>query len=102
MEPAFIATTQRAVLILLALLVEDVRFTMPPLPAWCSGITDVGWSFRERVFETPWLPHPTEVNGHLAFACHQGTPDGFILDPACHAPFDLPKAPPGGEDRAGR
>jgi len=107
---------------MLALLVEDVRFTMPPLPAWYSGITDVGRFFRERVFETPWLLRPTTANGQLAFACYQSTPDGYVLgalnvltlrgdkiveitgflDPASHAAFDLPATPPGEEDRAGR
>jgi RNA polymerase sigma-70 factor (TIGR02960 family) len=39
---------------LLHLLTEDVRFTMPPLPAWFDGREDVGRFFAERVFATPW------------------------------------------------
>ena len=36
------------------LLTEDVRFTMPPLPAWFDGREDVGRFLAERVFATPW------------------------------------------------
>jgi RNA polymerase sigma-70 factor (ECF subfamily) len=43
--------------------VEDVRFAMPPLPAWFRGRTDVGRFFAERVFETPWRLVPITASG---------------------------------------
>jgi RNA polymerase sigma-70 factor (TIGR02960 family) len=55
---------------LLALLTEDVRFTMPPLPAWYAGATDVGRFFAERIFATPWRLVPVAANGQLGFACY--------------------------------
>jgi hypothetical protein len=37
---------------LVALLAEDARFTMPPLPAWFSGRDDIGRFAAERLFAT--------------------------------------------------
>ncbi len=39
---------------LASLLAEDVRFTMPPLPAWFDGREMVVRFIAERMFETPW------------------------------------------------
>ena len=55
---------------LLALLTDDVRFTMPPLPAWYAGSTDVGRFFAERIFATPWRLVPVAANGQPGFACY--------------------------------
>jgi RNA polymerase sigma-70 factor (TIGR02960 family) len=60
---------------LVQLLAEDVRFTMPPLPAWFDGTEAVAGFFRERVFETPWRLLPMDVNGQPGFACYQASPD---------------------------
>ena len=93
---------------LVALLCDDVRFSMPPIPSWFAGRDAVARFFAERVFATPWRLVPTRASGQLAFACYQG-PDfrlgalnvvtlrnhsiveltGF-LDPAVHARFSLP------------
>jgi SnoaL-like domain len=52
---AFVTAWERTdVPALLDLLVEDARFTMPPLPAWFDGREDVGRFLAERVFATPW------------------------------------------------
>ena len=66
---------------LLALLTEDVRFTMPPLPAWYAGSADVGRFFTERVFATPWRLRPVRANGQAGFACYIRQPgrDAFEL-----------------------
>jgi RNA polymerase sigma-70 factor (ECF subfamily) len=56
---------------LLGLLTEDVRFTMPPLPAWFDGRSAVGRFFAERVFETPWRLVPVSSNAQLAVACYR-------------------------------
>ena len=102
---------------LLDLLTEDVRFTMPPLPAWFDGRADVGRFIAERMFATPWRLFPVRANAQPAVAGYQrATPDaaftigalnvltvrdgriaalnGF-LDPAWYGPFDLPEKFPG-------
>jgi RNA polymerase sigma-70 factor (TIGR02960 family) len=110
---AFVAAWERAdVPAILELLVEDARFTMPPLPAWFHGLDDIGRFLTERAFATPWRLVPTWASGQLAFACYQGEPDGTrfrlgalnvltlrggriaemtgFLDPAIHDQFGLP------------
>jgi ketosteroid isomerase-like protein len=112
---AFVAAWEQAdVDGILALLAEDVRFTMPPLPAWIDGREDVGRFLSERVFATAWRLVPIRANGQPAFACYQQNPDdrrrfrlgainvlglrdgqiveitGF-LDPEVHRRFGLPE-----------
>lgn len=97
---------------LLALLTEDARFTMPPLPAWFEGRVAIGRFVAERMFATPWRLVPIRANGQVALACYlddrgDGTHrlgavnvvsirgalvsglDGF-LDPAVHRRFEIP------------
>ncbi|GAA3942423.1 RNA polymerase subunit sigma-70 [Microbacterium soli] len=51
----------------IALLTEQAKFTMPPLPAWFEGRTDIATFLRGSVFATPWRVHKVdEVNGHPA------------------------------------
>jgi RNA polymerase sigma-70 factor (ECF subfamily) len=122
---AFVSAWERAdVPALLDLLVEDARFTMPPLPAWFQGRADVGRFFAERMFATPWRLLPIRANGQLAFACYQAEPggdryrlgainlldlrDGQImeiagfLDPALHRSFRLPQEFPAGDEFTAR
>ena len=93
---------------LVALLTEDARFTMPPIPSWFDGRDAVVRFFTQPVFRTPWRLEPVWVSGQLGFAAYQG-PDfrlgalnvvtlrgdkiaeitGF-LDPSVHAYFSLP------------
>jgi RNA polymerase sigma-70 factor (TIGR02960 family) len=98
---------------IVALLADDARFTMPPLPAWFDGRTDVARFLAERVFATAWRLVPIRANGQPAFACYQQDPGdhrfrlgainvlslragriteiaGF-LDPEVHHRFGLPK-----------
>ncbi len=104
---------------IVALLAEDARFTMPPLPAWFAGRTDVARFLAERVFATPWRLVPVRANGQPAFACYQRDPadhvfrlgavnllglrDGRIaeiagfVDPAVTARFGMPSELVGGE-----
>jgi hypothetical protein len=70
---------------MMSLLAEDVRFAMPPLPAWFDGKDSVGRFFRERVFATPWRLVPHTVNGQLGFACYMGQPDGSFALGAINA-----------------
>jgi RNA polymerase sigma-70 factor (TIGR02960 family) len=110
---AFVTAWERAdVPALLALLTEDVRFTMPPLPAWFDGRDNVARFLSERLFATPWRLVPIRANGQLGFACYLRQPgseafrlgavnllvlrDGQVahiaafLDPTTHQQFGLP------------
>jgi RNA polymerase sigma-70 factor (TIGR02960 family) len=72
---AFVAAWERAdVAALLALLTEDARFMMPPLPAWFSGRAAIGRFVSERMFTTPWRLVPVAANAQLAVACYQRDP----------------------------
>jgi RNA polymerase sigma-70 factor (ECF subfamily) len=61
---------------LIELLTEDVRFTMPPLPAWFSGRANVGAFLEHRSLVTPWrVERRLDVNGQpalLALQQHDG------------------------------
>jgi len=94
---AFVAAWQQAdVAALVALLTDDVRFSMPPLPAWFDGRADVARFFTERIWTTPWRLVPVRANGQLAFACYQGQ-----LASACHQGQASNQAKGRAEDRAG-
>ena len=68
----FMAAWERAdVPALVDLLAADVRFTMPPLPAWFDGHQDVARFLSERVMSAAWRLLPVEINGQIAFACYQ-------------------------------
>ena len=56
---------------LAALLTEDARFTMPPLPAWFDGRAMVLRFLAERVFATPWRLTPITVNAQPGYYCEQ-------------------------------
>jgi hypothetical protein len=102
---AFVSAWERGdVAALTALLAEDARFTMPPLPAWFDGRADVAMFMAERLFERPWKLRPITVNGQVGFACYQGGRLGAInalrirdgrvaeiagfVDPALHRYFE--------------
>ena len=94
---------------LVALLTEDARFTMPPIPSWFEGRDAVVRFFTQPVFRTPWRLEQVWASGQLAFAAYQG-PDfrlgalnvvtlrgdkiaeltGF-LEPRVHRFFSLPQ-----------
>jgi RNA polymerase sigma-70 factor (ECF subfamily) len=57
---------------LVALLTEDVTWSMPPLPAWYRGI-DAAMDFATRIPLTScgsWRNRPTTSNGQPAIACY--------------------------------
>jgi len=108
---AFVTAWERAdVDTILSLLTEDARLSMPPLPAWFDGATEIGVFMAERMFATPWRLVPTAANGQIAFGCYQLAPGSTyrlsavnvldlrggriaeitaFLDPADHARFGL-------------
>jgi RNA polymerase sigma-70 factor (ECF subfamily) len=55
---------------LTALLAEDARFTMPPLPAWFTGRAAVRRFLADRLNERPWRVRPIRANDQLALACY--------------------------------
>ena len=66
---AFVAAWERAdVDAMIGLLAEDARLSMPPLPAWFLGRSDIGRFLAERVFTSGARLVPLEANGQLAFA----------------------------------
>lgn len=80
------AWESRDIAAMVALLAEDARFTMPPLPSWFSGRHFVALFFAERVFQTPWRLLPLRGNGQPGFACYMQqagedhfTPGGVVL-----------------------
>jgi RNA polymerase sigma-70 factor (TIGR02960 family) len=109
---------------LVALLTEDARFTMPPLPAWFRGRRDIGSFFAEQMFARPWRLVPLRANGQSAFAGYRGDPDGrrfrlaginvlevragrigwiaSFLDPDVHRHFGLASEIRGGDKHLGR
>jgi RNA polymerase sigma-70 factor (ECF subfamily) len=58
-----------------AVLVDDARLSMPPLPAWFDGAEAIR-DFLARMFETPWTLQVTSANGQPALVCWQGDPKG--------------------------
>jgi RNA polymerase sigma-70 factor (TIGR02960 family) len=62
---------------LVALLTEDVRISMPPLPLEYEGIEVVA-RFFTAIYSNPRTYHlvPTRANGQLAFGVYLHTPDG--------------------------
>lgn len=57
---------------IVALLVDDARFSMPPFPNWFFGKASIARFLAERIFEYQWRLVPTEASGQLAFVCFQG------------------------------
>ena len=122
---AFMTAWERAdVGRLLELLADDVRFTMPPLPAWFQGREDVGRFFAEGVFSMRWRLKPLRLNGQPGFACYvlESGDEEFrlgainlltlragriiwiagFLDPGVHRRLRLPEHPPEGDLSAKR
>jgi RNA polymerase sigma-70 factor (ECF subfamily) len=114
---AFVAAWEGAdIAALTAMLAEDARFTMPPLPAWFDGRDAVVRFFAERVFATSWRLVAIRASGQLGFALYWVPPGAdrytvsginvlslragriawiaAFLDPALHRWFDLAPEPP--------
>ena len=110
---AFMRAWERAdVAALVDLLAKDVRFTMPPLPAWFLGQAEIGRFFADRMFTRPWRLVPLRANGQPGFAGYRGGHGGArfrlaginvlsvrsgriawiasFLDPAVHRHFGYP------------
>jgi RNA polymerase sigma-70 factor (TIGR02960 family) len=66
---------------IVALLAEDVRITMPPLPAWYDGRRAVRRFFAERLFENEWRVRPASANGQPAIICDMRAPGEPAFSP---------------------
>jgi RNA polymerase sigma-70 factor (ECF subfamily) len=63
---------------MVALLAEDVAFTMPPLPTWFRGRDDALTFWAERVFATPWRPAAYPGLAQPAVASYRQEDDGVF------------------------
>jgi RNA polymerase sigma-70 factor (ECF subfamily) len=61
------------------LLAEEVRFTMPPLPAWFDGRADVIEFLTTRAFAQDWRARPARFNDRPSLACYQPGKDGDLV-----------------------
>ncbi len=68
-----------------ALLAEDARIAMPPLPSWFSGRDQVGTFLRQFVIdEVPgWRVVPTSANGQLALVAYGWNDQVEAFRPHC-------------------
>jgi RNA polymerase sigma-70 factor (ECF subfamily) len=68
---------------LVALVAEDVRFSMPPLSEWFEGVAAVAGFIEEAIFSVarPYgvALRPGRCNGQPAFAVYQPGPDGSLV-----------------------
>jgi RNA polymerase sigma-70 factor (ECF subfamily) len=66
-----------------ALVAEDVRFSMPPLSEWYEGVAAVAGFIEEAIFSVarPYgvALRPGRCNGQPAFAVYQPGPDGSLV-----------------------
>lgn len=79
LEPFVAAWEAADVVGLVSLLSEDVRFTMPPLPAWFDGREAVRGFVADRLFATSWRLVPVTANGQAAYACYSDGGQGLLL-----------------------
>ena len=63
---------------LVAMLVEDAAYAMPPTPTWYRGRDDIRAFLRRRPFSEGrrWRTRPAAFNGQLAFVASQPRSDG--------------------------
>jgi RNA polymerase sigma-70 factor, ECF subfamily len=55
---------------ILALLANDAKFTMPPLPTWYHGRDAIAIYLRRSALIVRWRVLPARANGQLAFGCY--------------------------------
>lgn len=69
---------------ILALLAEDARFAMPPLPTWYRGRDAIAVYLERSALTVRWRLLPARANGQLAFACY-----GWEEEKGAYTPLTL-------------
>jgi RNA polymerase sigma-70 factor, ECF subfamily len=66
---------------ILAMLAEDAKYSMPPLPIWYSGRDAIDTFLRRSALTVRWRLLPVRANGQLAFACYGWEPEREAYTP---------------------
>ena len=61
---------------IVAMLADDVRFSMPPLPTWFRGRDDIAAFIAQRIFRSTWRFEVTSASGQPAIVGYRRSPDG--------------------------
>jgi RNA polymerase sigma-70 factor, ECF subfamily len=66
---------------ILALLAEEAKYSMPPLPVWYRGRDAIETFLRRSALTVRWRVLPVRANGQLAFACYAWEPEKEVYSP---------------------
>src|SRR5262245_8684809 len=69
---------------ILALLADDAKYSMPPLPVWYHGRNAIASYLRRSALTVRWRVLPARANGQLAFGCY-----GWETDKGTYTPLSL-------------
>jgi RNA polymerase sigma-70 factor, ECF subfamily len=69
---------------ILAMLAEDAKYSMPPLPVWYRGRSAIAIYLRGSALTVRWRMLPLRANGQLAFACY-----GWEAEKEAYTPLSL-------------
>lgn len=67
---------------IVAMLAEDAKYSMPPLPEWYEGPDDIRSFLVEKAMTFRWRFLPAQANGQLAFGTYMWNEDRAVYLPA--------------------
>ena len=80
----YIDAMQRADLsAMLALLTEDVKWSMPPIPSWYYGKENIARFLTQHPFPLKWRHLVTQANGQIAVGCYFWNKDKSVYEAIC-------------------